>query len=78
LIFGDIPFLIHPEILTSDEAIVGTLQHEVSELELLREFSSHRSGSAWTQVIMAGKSQRTARVIFTRKLGIWQIEPFAK
>jgi hypothetical protein len=35
--FGKIPFKIHPEILTGDESIVGVFQHEMYELELLRE-----------------------------------------
>ena len=41
-IFGKIPFLIHPEVLISDEAIVAVFQHEMFELSELREvfFSS--------------------------------------
>src|SRR5436309_1995666 len=42
--FGKIPFLIHPDILTSDEAIIAVIQHEMSELAGLRQvfFSSRR------------------------------------
>jgi hypothetical protein len=32
-----IPFRIHPDVLTSDEAIVGVFQHEMHELSLLKE-----------------------------------------
>jgi hypothetical protein len=32
-----VPFRIHPDVLTSDEAIIGVLQHEMHELSLLRE-----------------------------------------
>jgi hypothetical protein len=32
-----IPFQVHPDILTSDEAIVAVLQHETYELSLMRE-----------------------------------------
>jgi hypothetical protein len=35
--FGAIPFLIHPEVLESDEAIVAVFQHEMFELAELRE-----------------------------------------
>jgi hypothetical protein len=35
--FGKIPFLIHPEVLTSDEAIVAVLTHELYEIERLRK-----------------------------------------
>src|ERR1022692_100350 len=35
--FDKIRFRIHPEILTSDEAIVGTFVHEMFELAELRE-----------------------------------------
>ena len=34
---GRIPFRIHPEVLTSDEAIVAVFQHEMFELAQLRE-----------------------------------------
>jgi hypothetical protein len=34
---GKIPFLIHPDVLTSDEAIVAVFQHEMFELAQLRE-----------------------------------------
>jgi hypothetical protein len=34
--YGKIPFQIHPDILTSDEAIVAVFQHEMHELLLLR------------------------------------------
>lgn len=33
---GKVPFLIRPDILTSDEAIVGVFAHELFELEKLR------------------------------------------
>jgi hypothetical protein len=33
---GKIPFLVRPEILKSDEAIVGVFGHEMYELEALR------------------------------------------
>jgi hypothetical protein len=32
-----VPFRIHPDVLTSDEAIIAVLQHEMHELSLLRE-----------------------------------------
>jgi hypothetical protein len=35
--FGKIPFQIHPDVLTSDEAIVAVFAHEMSELSQLRE-----------------------------------------
>lgn len=35
--FGKVPFLIHPEILTSDEAIVAVLTHELFEVQQLRK-----------------------------------------
>jgi hypothetical protein len=35
--FGKIPFLIHPEVLASDEAIVAVFRHEMFELAELRE-----------------------------------------
>ena len=34
--YGKIPFRIHPDVLTSDEAIVAVFQHEMHELLLLR------------------------------------------
>jgi hypothetical protein len=43
---GRIPFQVHPEILTSDEAIVAVFQHEMYELSLMREvFSQSPDGS---------------------------------
>jgi hypothetical protein len=33
---GKIPFRVHPDILASDEAIVGTFEHEMYELAKLR------------------------------------------
>jgi hypothetical protein len=33
---GKVPFLIRPDVLRSDEAIVGVLGHEMYELEVLR------------------------------------------
>jgi hypothetical protein len=36
-ISGKVPFLVHPDVLTSDEAIVAVLQHEMFELTELRE-----------------------------------------
>ena len=45
-IFGRIPFLIHPDVLVSDEAIVAVFEHEMFELSKLREIflssSAHR------------------------------------
>jgi hypothetical protein len=35
--FGKIPFLVHPDVLSSDEAIVAVFQHEMFELSRLRE-----------------------------------------
>jgi len=35
--FGKIPFLIHPDILTSDEGIVAVFEHEICELAHLRQ-----------------------------------------
>ena len=32
-----VPFRIHPDVLTSDEAIVAVFRHEMHELSLLRE-----------------------------------------
>jgi hypothetical protein len=32
-----VPFRIHPDVLTSDEAIIAVFQHETHELSLLRE-----------------------------------------
>ena len=44
--YGKIPFQIHPDILTSDEAIVAVLQHEMHELLLLRRvFMLSQSGT---------------------------------
>jgi hypothetical protein len=41
-----VPFRIHPDVLTSDEAIVAVFQHEMHELSLLREvFMRSRTGS---------------------------------
>jgi hypothetical protein len=34
--YKKIPFQIHPDVLTSDEAIVAVFQHEMHELSLLR------------------------------------------
>jgi hypothetical protein len=34
---GKIPLRVHPDVLTSDEAIIAVLQHEMEELALLRE-----------------------------------------
>jgi hypothetical protein len=43
---GRIPFRVHPDILTSDEAIVAVLQHEMHELSLIKEvFGLSRNGS---------------------------------
>ncbi len=43
---GKIPFRIHPDVLTSDEAIVAVFQHEMHELSLLREvFTRSKTGS---------------------------------
>jgi hypothetical protein len=43
---GRIPFLVHPEILTSDEAIVAVFRHEMFELALIREvFTESADGS---------------------------------
>ncbi len=43
---GKIPFQVHPDILTSDEAIVAVFQHEMYELSLMREvFSQSHNGS---------------------------------
>src|SRR5262245_33972027 len=43
---GSIPFQVHPEILTSDEAIVAVFQHETVELSLMREvFTQSADGS---------------------------------
>src|SRR5260370_42468477 len=41
-IFGKIPFLIHPDIFSSDKAIVAVFQHEMFELAKLEQvfFSS--------------------------------------
>jgi hypothetical protein len=36
-VLGVIPFQIHPEVLTRDEAIVAVIEHEMSELSQLRE-----------------------------------------
>jgi hypothetical protein len=36
-IFGRIPFLVHPDILGSDEAIVAVFEHEMFEPSRLRE-----------------------------------------
>jgi hypothetical protein len=36
-IFGKILFRIHPEVLTSDEGIVGVIEHEMYELRQFRE-----------------------------------------
>ena len=37
---------IHPDVLTSDEAIIAVFQHEMHELSLLREvFIRSRTGS---------------------------------
>jgi hypothetical protein len=33
---GKVPFRIHPDVLTSDEAIIAVLRHEMHELSLLR------------------------------------------
>jgi hypothetical protein len=38
---GKIPFLINPDILTSDEAIVAVFQHEICELLMLRRVFIH-------------------------------------
>ena len=35
--FGKIPFLVHPDVLSSDEAIVAVFEHEMFELSRLRE-----------------------------------------
>jgi hypothetical protein len=35
-IHGKVPFLIHPDVLNSDEAIVAVFAHEMHELGLLR------------------------------------------
>jgi hypothetical protein len=38
--------MVHPEILTSDEAIVAVLRHEMFELSLIREvFAESADGS---------------------------------
>src|SRR5439155_18016319 len=43
---GRIPFQVHPDVLTSDEAIVAVFQHEMYELSQMREvFAQSRSGS---------------------------------
>jgi hypothetical protein len=43
---GKIPFQVHPDVLTSDEAIVAVFQHEMYELSLIREvFIQSRDGS---------------------------------
>jgi hypothetical protein len=42
--FGKIPFKIHPEILTGDESIIGVFQHEMYELESLREVFMQSAG----------------------------------
>jgi hypothetical protein len=43
---GKVPFQIHPDVLTSDEAIVAVIQHEMHELSLLREvFTESQSDS---------------------------------
>jgi hypothetical protein len=34
---GKIPFRVHPDVLTSDEAIIAVFQHEMHELSLFRE-----------------------------------------
>jgi hypothetical protein len=41
--FGKVPFQIHPEVLTCDEAIVAVIAHEMFELSELRQvFHSSR------------------------------------
>jgi hypothetical protein len=41
-----IPFRIHPDVLTSDEAVVGVFQHEIYELSLIRQvFIQSEDGS---------------------------------
>jgi hypothetical protein len=43
---GKIPFQVHPDVLTSDEAIVAVFQHEMHELSLIIEvFNQSRNGS---------------------------------
>jgi hypothetical protein len=45
---GRIPFLVHPDILKSDEAIVAVFHHEMYELSLMREvFRQSRDGSMY-------------------------------
>ncbi len=45
-ISGKIPFLIHPEVLTSDEAIVAVFQLKCSSCQSFVKCFSHRSGGA--------------------------------
>ncbi len=43
---GKVPFRIHPDVLTSDEAVIAVFQHEMHELSLLREvFIRSKTGS---------------------------------
>jgi hypothetical protein len=43
--FGKIMFRIHPEVLTSDEGILAVFEHEMYELQQLREvFAARRRG----------------------------------
>jgi hypothetical protein len=42
---GKIPFQVHADVLTSDEAIVAVFQHEMYELSLIREVFVQFAGS---------------------------------
>src|SRR5262249_29896579 len=43
---GKIPFQVHRDVLTSDEAIVAVFQHEMYELSLIREVFTHSVGGS--------------------------------
>jgi hypothetical protein len=45
---GKVPFLVKPDVMTSDEAIVAVFGHEVFEIECLRRrFDSNAPIEAW-------------------------------
>jgi hypothetical protein len=46
---GKIPFQVHPEVLTSDEAIVAVFRHETFELSLVREVFAQSTDGTMNQ-----------------------------
>jgi hypothetical protein len=68
--YGKVPFQIHPDVLTSDEAIVAVFQHEMHELSLLRRVFTLSKNRCMVATDIGTRSRQVDLANFTISRGM--------